>query len=68
MTQPTNTEIRRRSDGSIDMSHYVSIGRAEHAKAIQSSCGQLLQLADLDRLLSRMARSIITGRLSPNRR
>ena len=68
MTQPTNPEIRRRPDGSIDMNHYVSVGRAEHAKAVRNACSQLASFADLDRLLSKMIRSIVTAQLSPSLR
>lgn len=68
MTQSTNSEIRRRPDGSIDIDHYVAIGRAEHAKAVCAAGRQLARCADIDRLFSKLIQPVRAGQLSPNYR
>ena len=42
MTNQATTEIRRRSDGSIDTEFYVDIARREQASAIHAACQQVV--------------------------
>ncbi len=54
MTAPTQSEIRRRPDGSIDIDHYIAIGRREHSNAIIEASRVVGRWADIERLIAKL--------------